>query len=368
MAGTMQQLVKTPGIQITTIPVTIPLTTAETPMVVNTTPIVHATTVEVPVEVTTTPALVTSVVQSLTTTALSTQGAAVESSEVIAAASVTLQGELWREGWKKSERTVELELDQGDESQNELQKGDDVEGKEDLKETTSESSGSEGQRREDMRSTLTSEPESDEEPVPQPPPPAKLKPIPSLFDVPLPTGDMMSSADFNLDDPLGMKAMRAALQNLTGSKGPKGQKKCKATMPLKHLALAIKLAKENAKLKLRGSTPSGFYQRQKPAEGKDGKLKKWRPGVRALQEIYFYQKICNLLISKLPFLRLVWELLNEEKAGIFIQAAAIYAPQEASKAYIVYLFEDANLCAIHAKWVTIMPKDIQLTRIRGERT
>ena len=94
MAGTMLQLVKTPGIQITTIPVTIPLTTVETPMVVNTAPIVHATTVEVAVEVTTTPSLVTSVVQSLTTTAPSAQRAAVESSEVIAAALVTLQGEL----------------------------------------------------------------------------------------------------------------------------------------------------------------------------------------------------------------------------------------------------------------------------------
>ena len=177
---------------------------------------------------------------------------------------------------------MELELDQGDESQNESQKGDDVQGKEDQKETTSKSSGSEGQRKEDMRSTLTSEPESDEEPVPQPPPPAKLKPIPLLFDTPLPTGDVTSSADFNLDDPLRMKAMRAALQNLTDSKGPKELRKCKATMPLKQLALAIKLAKENARLKLRGSTPSGFYQRPKPAEGKDGKSKKWRPGVRAL--------------------------------------------------------------------------------------
>ena len=132
---------------------------------------------------------------------------------------------------------------------------------------------------------------------------------------------------------------------------------------------AIKLAKENAKLKLRESTPSGFYQRPKPAEGKDGKLKKWRSGARALQEICFYQESCNLLIRKLPFLRLVRELLNEEKAGICIQASAIYALQEASKAYIVYLFEYANLCAIHAKWVTIMPKDIQLARcIRGECT
>ena len=126
MARTMQQLVKTPRTQIMTIPVTIPLTTAETPMVVDTTPIEHATTVEVPVEVTATPALVTSVAQSLTTTAPSAQGAAVESSEVIAAASVTLQGKLWREGLDKSERILELELDQDDESQNKLQKGDDV--------------------------------------------------------------------------------------------------------------------------------------------------------------------------------------------------------------------------------------------------
>jgi len=42
--------------------------------------------------------------------------------------------------------------------------------------------------------------------------------------------------------------------------------------------------------------------------------------------------------------------------------------QEASEAYLVALFEDTNLCAIHAKRVTIMPKDIQLARrIRGER-
>ena len=231
MARTMQQLVQTPRIQIMTIPVTIPLTTAETPMVVDTAPTVHSTTVEVPVEVTTTPALITSVAQSLTTTAPSAQGAAVESSDIIAAALVTLQGKLLKEGQEESEIIVELELDQGDESQNESQK---VQEREDQKETTSESSGSEGQRKEDTRSTLTSEPDSDEEPVPPPPPPpAKLRPIPLLFDIPLPAGEVTSSTDFNLDDALRMKAMRAALQNLTGSKGPKGLRKCKATMPLK---------------------------------------------------------------------------------------------------------------------------------------
>ena len=46
----------------------------------------------------------------------------------------------------------------------------------------------------------------------------------------------------------------------------------------------------------------------------------------------------------------------------------LFILQEASEAYLVGLFEDTNLCAIHAKRVTIMPKDIQLARrIRGER-
>jgi histone H3 len=54
---------------------------------------------------------------------------------------------------------------------------------------------------------------------------------------------------------------------------------------------------------------------------------------------------------------------------LFILANAILAIQEAAEAYLVELFEDTNLCAIHAKRVTIMPKDIQLARrIRGERS
>lgn len=49
------------------------------------------------------------------------------------------------------------------------------------------------------------------------------------------------------------------------------------------------------------------------------------------------------------------------------QSAAIMALQEAAEAYLVGLFEDSNLCAIHAKRITIMPKDLQLARrIRGE--
>ena len=49
------------------------------------------------------------------------------------------------------------------------------------------------------------------------------------------------------------------------------------------------------------------------------------------------------------------------------QGSAILALQEAAEAQLVGLFEDSNLCAIHAKRVTIMPKDLQLARrIRGQ--
>ncbi|KAB0388834.1 hypothetical protein E2I00_005209, partial [Balaenoptera physalus] len=94
---------------------------------------------------------------------------------------------------------------------------------------------------------------------------------------------------------------------------------------------------------------------------------RYRPGTMALREIRRYQKSTELLICKLPFQRLVWEIAQDFKTDLCFQSAAIGALQEASEAYLVGLFEDTNLCAIHAKCVTIMPKDIQLARhIRGE--
>ena len=88
----------------------------------------------------------------------------------------------------------------------------------------------------------------------------------------------------------------------------------------------------------------------------------------ALREICCYQKSTELLIRKLPFQRLVREIAQDFKTDLRFQSAAIGAFQEAAEAYLVGLFEDANLCAIHAKRVTIMPKDIQLARrIREER-
>lgn len=144
-----------------------------------------------------------------------------------------------------------------------------------------------------------------------------------------------------------------------------------------------------------------------PSTGGVKKPHRYRPGTVALREIRRYQKSTELLIRKLPFQRLVREIAQDFKTDLRFQSAAIgalqvckdlfmknhhisrfyivyswnqgfsclpiltnilYLLQEASEAYLVGLFEDTNLCAIHAKRVTIMPKDIQLARrIRGER-
>ena len=96
---------------------------------------------------------------------------------------------------------------------------------------------------------------------------------------------------------------------------------------------------------------------------------RYRPGTVALREIRKYQKSTDLLNRKLPFQRLVREIAQDIKSDLRFQSTAIFALQEAAEAYLVGLFEDTNACAIHAKRVTIMPKDIQLARrIRGERS
>ena len=96
---------------------------------------------------------------------------------------------------------------------------------------------------------------------------------------------------------------------------------------------------------------------------------RFRPGTVALREIRRYQKSTELLIRKLPFRRLVREIAQDFKPDLRFRSDALSALQESSEAYLVGLFEDTNLSAIHAKRVTIMPKDIQLSRrIQGERS
>jgi histone H3/H4 len=94
------------------------------------------------------------------------------------------------------------------------------------------------------------------------------------------------------------------------------------------------------------------------------KAHRFRPGTVALREIRRYQKSTELLIRKLPFQRLVREISQDYKSDLRFQSLAIAALQEACEYYLVGLFEDTNLAAIHAKRVTIMPKDIQLGKFR----
>ena len=103
-------------------------------------------------------------------------------------------------------------------------------------------------------------------------------------------------------------------------------------------------------------------------EGGVKKPHRYRPGTVALRQIRKYQKSTDLLIRKAPFQRLVREIAQDFKSDLRFQSTAVLALQEASEAYLVGLFEVTNLCAIHAKRVTIMPKDMALAwRIRGER-
>jgi histone H3 len=134
-------------------------------------------------------------------------------------------------------------------------------------------------------------------------------------------------------------------------------RKCTGTggkAPRKQL-LATKAARKSA----RKSAPTATAVK---------KPHRYRPGTVALREIRRFQKSTDLLIRKAPFQRLVREIAQDMKRDVRFQSTAVLALQEASEAYLVGLFEDTNLCAIHAKRVTIMPKDIQLARrIRGER-
>lgn len=101
-----------------------------------------------------------------------------------------------------------------------------------------------------------------------------------------------------------------------------------------------------------------------PAE----KPHRYRPGTVALREIKKYQKSTDLLIRKMPFQRVVREIAADMALGLRFQSSAVMCIQAAAEAFLVGLFEDTNLCAMHAKRVTIMVKDMQLARrIRGER-
>ncbi|KAM4860800.1 uncharacterized protein RHO17_013602 [Thomomys bottae] len=106
-----------------------------------------------------------------------------------------------------------------------------------------------------------------------------------------------------------------------------------------------------------------------PPTGGIKKPRRFRPGTVALREIRRYQKSTELLILRQPFQRLVREIGVACKVDVRFQSTALAALQEASEAYLVGLFEDSHLCAIHAQRVTLLARDMQLARrLRGERS
>ncbi|KAM0864246.1 hypothetical protein ACQ4PT_044049 [Festuca glaucescens] len=105
-----------------------------------------------------------------------------------------------------------------------------------------------------------------------------------------------------------------------------------------------------------------------PAQQRVKKPHRFKPGTVALREIRKYQKSTELLIPFAPFVRLVRELTQDASLEVTRWTPqALLALQEAAEYQLVDLFERANLCAIHAKRVTLMQKDIYLARRIGGR-
>jgi histone H3 len=116
------------------------------------------------------------------------------------------------------------------------------------------------------------------------------------------------------------------------------------------------------------SKTKAIVKKTAPAEGGMKKKFRFRPGTVALREIKKYQKATELLLAKAPFQRFVRAICDGIDGQLRFQANALLALQEAAESYLTGLFEDANLCAIHANRVTVMKKDMELARrIRGER-
>ena len=130
-------------------------------------------------------------------------------------------------------------------------------------------------------------------------------------------------------------------------------------------------AKAKAASKMPGKVKgSKAIKKAAPAEGgmKDKRKMRFKPGTVTLREIKRYQKTTDMLLPRASFQRLVRSITMDMDHSLRFQSQALHALQEASEAYIVGLFEDTNLCAIHAKRMTVMKKDMDLARrIRGDR-
>ena len=155
-------------------------------------------------------------------------------------------------------------------------------------------------------------------------------------------------------------------KNISG--GTKAPRKGIDPKPLKKTGMLTGGVKP-ARNKIRNATTAGTKASHRNTGGSSGVKKpmRYKPGMVALCEIQQYQKSMELLIRKLAMSRVIREVPQDFKKDLHFQKNAIAAVHEATEYYAVGLMEDSNLCAIHAKHVTIMPKDMQLVRrIRGE--
>ena len=141
-------------------------------------------------------------------------------------------------------------------------------------------------------------------------------------------------------------------------------------MPKSKVAAKAKAASKMPAKVMGTNLKSKTIKKTAPAEGgmKDKRKNRMKAGTVTLREIKRYQKTVDMLLPRASFQRLVRSITLEMDHNLRFQSQALVALQEASEAYIVGLFEDTNLCAIHAKRVTVQKKDMDLARrIRGDR-
>ncbi|MFM7088406.1 MAG: hypothetical protein ACKOW9_02660 [Candidatus Paceibacterota bacterium] len=179
-------------------------------------------------------------------------------------------------------------------------------------------------------------------------------------DVPVKRNTSIGTRNYGFGQKLGLEK-KANLAGITVSSSESSPANSPAK-PVKKNSARKPAVKTTKKLLIR--------KRQVKVTSSGASVKKpyrYRPGTVALREIRTYQKSTELLLRKLPFSRLVREIAHDIKSDMRFQASAILALQEAAESYLVGLMEETQMCAIHAKRVTILPRDMQLARrIRGK--
>lgn len=164
----------------------------------------------------------------------------------------------------------------------------------------------------------------------------------------LETEEQMRNSKFAYDAPAKPRGKGKEFAAALTKRGTKRKASAKS-------ASTSKTAKRKASAKSAGTSTTG--------------KRRFKPGTVALREIRRYQKSSDKLIRALPFQRVVRAAARDATSldSIRMQAGAIDAIQEATEAYLVGLYEDANLAAIHAGRVTLSAKDLDLAlRVRGK--